>query len=771
MHPETSRAKRGALGLNLLVRLTAIVIMNQRLISLLRKIGGGAVWRSVASLVLLAVCGSAVAADVAADNDAAGYSETGTGWTTSGTPGYNNGTYRFTQAAGATATWVPNVPFSTVYNVSAVFRTGANRPANVLYSIQHVTGTTVIGISQQGTGDMVEVPLGSYSFLAGSNPAFLIRMTSPAGGAACIADAILLRMASPADDAPVITAMVRMPGEVTSTTAVSVRAVVADEVSVTSAAVTYVVSPGGAGGTIQAFDDGAHGDVAAGDSIYGATIPPSADGTSVTLYFHAWDNNHKEGRSLPRTHYVSRNPEREIRAIWADSWAASFRSPAEADDLVNTCRAANINVIMPEVRKVGDAYYDSAIEPRADNITGGPTFDPLGYITQIAHDTSGGKKRLQIHAWFVMNRIATTSFLPTSHVLSLHPEYEMRKSDGSIGSTRYLDPGHPGAVDHNLAVILDCLSKYDIDGYHFDYIRFPESVGMWGYNPTSIARFNAVHGRTATPQDWDPLWREWRRECVELMVKKIYVKAWKMKPDVLLSASTVNWGWAYDEFTSSSAYNQVFQNWSGWLQRSLLDYNSLMSYSRLTDPARHQGWSSRSLADENKRGSIIGVGVYLSANIAGSMDQLLYARSSGAAGLNIYDWGSEVNSSTVGETRTQFYTALKDQVFPTWVEPPTPKWRANPTTGMFEGNVTFNGQPVDHASVHISGYPQTATVTDGSGWYAIMDVPPGPHSVQFTKTGVGVGTRVINSSVPAAGDIVTLDANLDPSAIQDWREY
>ena len=56
-------------------------------------------------------------------------------------------------------------------------------------------------------------------------------MTAPAGGATCIADAILLRMGSPADDGPVITALVRTPAVVTSTTAVSVRAIVADEVA------------------------------------------------------------------------------------------------------------------------------------------------------------------------------------------------------------------------------------------------------------------------------------------------------------------------------------------------------------------------------------------------------------------------------------------------------------------------------------------------------------------------------------------------------------
>ena len=35
-----------------------------------------------------------------------------------------------------------------------------------------------------------------------------------------------------------------------------------------------------------------------------------------------------------------------------------------------------------------------------------PSFDPLGYLIQLAHDTSGGKKYVEVHAWFVMQRIA-----------------------------------------------------------------------------------------------------------------------------------------------------------------------------------------------------------------------------------------------------------------------------------------------------------------------------------------------------------------------------
>jgi len=52
------------------------------------------------------------------------------------------------------------------------------------------------------------------------------------------------------------------------------------------------------------------------------------------------------------------------------------------------------------------------------------------------------------------------------------------------------------------------------------------------------------------------------------------------------------------------------------------------------------------------------------------------------------------------------------------VDPLVPAWKARPTTGITEGNITDDGLPVDHADVRITGLADSATVTDGLGWRA-----------------------------------------------------
>ncbi len=69
---------------------------------------------------------------------------------------------------------------------------------------------------------------------------------------------------------------------------VVINSVIYDDISVTSAYVYYDVGAGWV--QLELFDDGLHNDGAAGDSIYGNTIPGQAAGTWVNFYIEATDN-------------------------------------------------------------------------------------------------------------------------------------------------------------------------------------------------------------------------------------------------------------------------------------------------------------------------------------------------------------------------------------------------------------------------------------------------------------------------------------------------
>jgi uncharacterized lipoprotein YddW (UPF0748 family) len=540
--------------------------------------------------------------------------------------------------------------------------------------------------------------------------------------------------------------------------------------AITSATATVVPRPGGTTLTLALADDGAHNDGAAGDGTFAAQVPPQPGGTTVDFTLDAADNNGRTARPARGSYRVAEAPTAEWRAIWVDSWGTGFLNPAQTQELVDTCRAANINTLIVEMRKVGDAYYGSALEPRATNITGGAEYDPLAHLLELAHDTSGGKKRLQVHSWFVSHRISRGEALASNHILSTHPEYRMVRSDGTYETTNtFLDPGHPGAVDHNVAVILDCLGKYDIDGINLDYIRYPGG-STHGYNPVSVARFNALHGRTGQPAPTDPLWGDWRRECVTLEVRKGYVKAWKRKPHVVYTTCCITSGNGFTEesFPLSGTYNSTYQDWVGWLRAGIVDYSNLMNYTLQDAVADFRGWAELSFAVDGRRGTIIGASPYRHTTLAGTMDQLLWVRHNGG-GLNLFDWMSEVTANTEGATRADFYNTLRTQVYPAWLDPPQPAWKHAPATGIFEGTVTHHGLPVDHATVEVVGLAGSATVTDGSGWFGMLDVPPGSHTLRVAKP--NVATRETTASIPAAGDVVTVEVSLSASGVAGWGDF
>ncbi len=88
------------------------------------------------------------------------------------------------------------------------------------------------------------------------------------------------------------------------------------------------------------------------------------------------------------------------QGMWIFSWGLGFLSEAQTDDMISVARTNYLNAILPEVRKVADAYYISATEPFASNIAPGYT-DPLADMINKAHDTSGGKQYIEVQARIV----------------------------------------------------------------------------------------------------------------------------------------------------------------------------------------------------------------------------------------------------------------------------------------------------------------------------------------------------------------------------------
>ncbi len=131
--------------------------------------------------------------EVIVDNDdaAPAYIESGN-WATSGSTGYDGGTYNYINSSSTesgTASFTPNIPEAGWYWVSVYYRSGTNRSVDTRYKVQHAGGESIVSVNQEIHG-LTWVYLGEFYFDAGSNGKVVLSNESSETGQAIIADAV-----------------------------------------------------------------------------------------------------------------------------------------------------------------------------------------------------------------------------------------------------------------------------------------------------------------------------------------------------------------------------------------------------------------------------------------------------------------------------------------------------------------------------------------------------------------------------------------------------
>ena len=312
----------------------------------------------------------------------------------------------------------------------------------------------------------------------------------------------------------------------------------------------------------------------------------------------------------------------EFRGLYVDAFHPGFKNHNEVTEMVNSARSANFNALIVQVRKRGDAYYNSSIEPRAADIA--PDYDPLADIIREAHAAG-----LEVHAWLAVYEVSHQVYSPApTHIARAHPEWLMSDREGKTtlaGGRVYVDPGVPAVQDHFVSLVTEILKKYDVDGIHLDNIRYPSATA--GYNSISISRFNQKFNRFGVPEDNDEIWCQWRREQITDLLRKVRNVISTTKPEVKLSASVCS--------ESPDIAKKVFlQEWDVWTRDNLLDFVVPMLYITFD---RMPAFASQALAWAYARHVYIGVGAYrLAPQLA--CKHIEDARAAGAKGVVLFSY-------------------------------------------------------------------------------------------------------------------------------------
>lgn len=224
-------------------------------------------------------------------------------------------------------------------------------------------------------------------------------------------------------------------------------------------------------------------------------------------------------------------PKKEMRAVWVASvfgldWPQSVYSmESQKQQYINYLdkfKALNINAIYFQVKGMGDAFYSSSYEPWSAAITGtrglNPGYDVLKFMIDEAH-----ARDIEFHAWMNPYRVATRSGISSSFP-ALHP---------SVNASWVLDfptiqiynPALPEVRQRLVDIVKETITKYDVDGIHFDDYFYPE-----GQTFTDQADYQKYGAGINTIQDF-------RRDNVNKAIKGVHDAIVATKPSVVFSVS------------------------------------------------------------------------------------------------------------------------------------------------------------------------------------------------------------------------------------------
>lgn len=261
---------------------------------------------------------------------------------------------------------------------------------------------------------------------------------------------------------------------------------------------------------------------------------------------------------------VNPNPKYEVRAVWLTtiggidwphSYAQSERSAEKQKEelrcILDRLQKANINTVLLQTRIRATTIYPSQYEPWDGCLSGFPGKSPGYDALQFAIDECH-KRGMEVHAWVVTIPVGKWNSYGCRQLRKRFPRLIKR-----IDQDGYMDPEAPQTGSYLADMCREIVQRYDVDGIHLDYIRYPET---WKFR----------------------IGKDQARGNITRIVEKIHQAVKQEKPWVKMSCSPIG---KFDDLSRYwshgwNAYTKVAQDAQAWLKDGLMDELFPMMYFR-----------------------------------------------------------------------------------------------------------------------------------------------------------------------------------------------
>ncbi len=358
---------------------------------------------------------------------------------------------------------------------------------------------------------------------------------------------------------------------------------------------------------------------------------------------------------------------RELRGLWVSTVSnldfpsrpglSATQVRAEVDAIVSTAADAGFNALFVQVRPESDALYRSTKEPWSRVLSGrqgqDPGYDPLQLFIDTAH-----AQGLELHAWMnpyraLVNRRTTAHEKHISRVLS--------QDAVPYGSGVTMNPASTAVRAWVVNEVKDVVSRYDVDGIHFDDYFYPYPVTTTtglpdGGSVTSTERFDDARSYAAyTADGGTSSLKAWRRSNVNALVRDVSQAVAATKPHVRFGISPFG---IYRPgmpagIVGLDAYDTLACDAVEWLEQGWVDYVAPQLYWPSTQAAQAFGplvrwWSQTAFNAGTGRYVFPGLGLYRSfgAEEYGRQVALARAERPSVQGALWFTYGDLADAST-----------------------------------------------------------------------------------------------------------------------------
>jgi uncharacterized lipoprotein YddW (UPF0748 family) len=349
-------------------------------------------------------------------------------------------------------------------------------------------------------------------------------------------------------------------------------------------------------------------------------------------------------------------PNAEIRGVWLTNIDSDVLfSPDNTKKAITTLADLNFNTLYPTVWNWGYTLYPSQVAKKTIGIERDPAEglqnrDILKEVTKQAHD-----QKMAVIPWFEFGFMAPAD----SELAKRHPDWLTQRLDGTkiwlegnVHERVWLNPLHPEVQKFLTDLVVEIVSKYDIDGIQFDdHFGIPSD---FGYDPYTVQLYQTEHQGNFPPLNpKNSEWIQWRADKITDYMSNLFTGIKSVKQNVIVSVSPNPQGFSLENY---------LLDWEKWERMGLIEELVMQIYRDNMDSFQRELNQAEVEAAKNHIPVAIGILSGLKGRPV-SLDlinkQVNYTRKQNFAGVSFFFYESLWNFGKESpETRKANYKNL-----------------------------------------------------------------------------------------------------------------